>query len=48
MAEMQRQMQSFTRFVQEELSRGIGAGQQQKLPRHALMRLPLRPVRGPK
>ena len=48
MAEMQRQMQSFTRFVQEELSRGIGATQQPKPTRHALMRLPLRPVRGPK
>ncbi len=47
MAEMQRQMESFTQFVQQELSRGLGSAQQ-KPPRHALMRLPIRPVRAPK
>jgi MerR family transcriptional regulator, heat shock protein HspR len=47
MAEMQTQMEAFTRFVQQELSRGMGA-QQQKPSRHALMRIPPRPIRGPK
>jgi MerR family transcriptional regulator/heat shock protein HspR len=48
MAEMQRQMEAFTQFVQQELSRGLGSAQQQKAPRHALMRLPVRPIRGPR
>ena len=48
MAEMQRQMEAFTQFVQQELSRGLGSAQQQKAPRHALMRLPVRPIRGAK
>jgi len=48
MAEMQRQMEAFTHFVQQELSRGLGSAQQQKAPRHALMRLPPRPIRGTK
>ena len=48
MAEMQRQMEAFTQFVQQELSRGLGSAQQQKPPRHALMRLPVRPIRGPR
>jgi MerR family transcriptional regulator/heat shock protein HspR len=48
MAEMQRQMEAFTHFVQQELTRGLGSTQQQKAPRHALMRLPVRPIRGTK
>jgi MerR family transcriptional regulator/heat shock protein HspR len=48
MAEMQRQMEAFTQFVQQELSRGLGSAQQQKPSRNALMRLPVRPIRGPK
>jgi MerR family transcriptional regulator/heat shock protein HspR len=48
MAEMQHQMESFTQFVQQELSRGLGSAQQQKPPRHALMRLPIKTVRAPK
>jgi MerR family transcriptional regulator/heat shock protein HspR len=47
MAEMQRQMEAFTQFVQQELSRGLSSTQQ-KAPRHALMRLPVRPMRGAK
>jgi len=39
MAEMQRQMEAFTQFVQQELSRDLGSAQQ-KIPRSALMRLP--------
>ena len=39
MAEMQRQMEAFTQFVQQELSRDLGSAQE-KLSRHALMRLP--------
>jgi MerR family transcriptional regulator/heat shock protein HspR len=48
MGEMQKQMEAFTQFVQQELSRGISGAQQVKPPRHALMRLPVRPIRGPK
>jgi MerR family transcriptional regulator/heat shock protein HspR len=48
MAEMQKQMEAFTQFVQQELSRGLGAAQQHRPSRHALMRLPVRPIRGPK
>src|SRR5215467_1689820 len=48
MGEMQHQMEAFTAFVQQELSRGLGSAQQQKPPRHALMRLPVKPIRGPK
>jgi MerR family transcriptional regulator, heat shock protein HspR len=48
MSEMQRQMEAFTQFVQQELSRGLGSTQQQKPSRNALMRLPVRPIRGPK
>jgi len=48
MAEMQRQMEAFTQFVQQELSRDLVSAQQQKPSRHALMRLPVRPMRGPK
>lgn len=48
MAEMQRQMEAFTHFVQQELSRGLGSAQQHKLSRNALMRLPIRPIRGSK
>jgi MerR family transcriptional regulator/heat shock protein HspR len=47
MAEMQRQMEAFTQFVQQELSRGLGSAQQ-KTPRNALMRLPARQFRGSK
>ena len=39
MAEMQRQMEAFTHFVQQELSRDLGAAQQ-KPSRSALMRIP--------
>jgi MerR family transcriptional regulator/heat shock protein HspR len=38
MAEMQRQMEAFAQFVQQELSRDLGAGQP-KPSRHALMRI---------
>ena len=48
MAEMQRQMEAFTHFVQHELSRDLGSAQQLRPSRHALMRLPVRPIRGPK
>ena len=48
MAEMQRQMEAFTQFVQQELSRDLGS-MQQKPSRSALMRLPAsRPARVPK
>jgi MerR family transcriptional regulator/heat shock protein HspR len=47
MAEMQRQMESFTQFVQQELSRGLGSTHQ-KPAKNALMRLPVRPIRGTK
>jgi MerR family transcriptional regulator/heat shock protein HspR len=47
MAEMQRQMESFTQFVQQELSRGLGSAQQ-KPAKNALMRLPVRSNRGTK
>jgi MerR family transcriptional regulator, heat shock protein HspR len=40
MAEMQKQMQAFTQFVQQELSRDLGSAQQQRASRHALMRIP--------
>jgi MerR family transcriptional regulator, heat shock protein HspR len=39
MAEMQRQMQAFAHFVQQELSRDLGSAQQ-KPSRSALMRIP--------
>ena len=39
MAEMQRQMEAFTQFVQQELSRDLDSAQQ-KPSRSALMRLP--------
>jgi MerR family transcriptional regulator/heat shock protein HspR len=39
MSEMQRQMQAFTEFVQQELSRGLNSVQQ-KPSRDALMRVP--------
>ena len=39
MGEMQKQMEAFTQFVQQELSRGLGAAQQVKPPRNALMRI---------
>src|SRR4029077_4393814 len=42
MGEMQHQMEAFTQFVQQELSRDLGVSQQQKPSRHALMRLPVR------
>jgi MerR family transcriptional regulator, heat shock protein HspR len=48
MGEMQKQMQAFTQFVQQELSRGLSGAQQAKPTRHALMRLPVRPIRGTK
>ena len=48
MAEMQRQMEAFTHFVQHELSRDLGSAQQLRPSRHALMWLPVRPIRGPK
>jgi MerR family transcriptional regulator/heat shock protein HspR len=38
MSEMQRQMQAFTEFVQQELSRGLNSVQ--KPSRDALMRVP--------
>ena len=44
MAEMQKQMETFTHFVQQELARGLGAAQQHRLSRHALMRIPPRRV----
>ncbi len=45
MAEMQRQMEAFTQFVQQELSRDLGT-MQQKPSRSALMRIPVsRPTR---
>ena len=48
MAEMQRQMEAFTHFVQQELSRDLGT-MQQKPSRSALMRLPApRATRNPK
>ena len=48
MAEMQRQMEAFTQFVQQELSRDLGTAQQ-KPSRSALMRLPAtRSARVPK
>jgi MerR family transcriptional regulator/heat shock protein HspR len=40
MAEMQRQMEAFTQFVQQELSRDLGSAQQNRPSRHALMRIP--------
>ena len=40
MAEMQRQMEAFTQFVQQELSRDLGS-MQQKPWRSALMRIPV-------
>jgi MerR family transcriptional regulator/heat shock protein HspR len=49
MAEMQRQMEAFTQFVQQELSRDLSSAQQQKPSRHALMRIPApRSTRAPK
>jgi MerR family transcriptional regulator/heat shock protein HspR len=39
MGEMQRQMEAFTQFVQQELSRDLGTAQQ-KPSRSALMRIP--------
>jgi MerR family transcriptional regulator/heat shock protein HspR len=48
MAEMQEQMEAFTQFVQNELSRGLGSAQYHRPSKHALMRLPVRPIRGPK
>jgi MerR family transcriptional regulator, heat shock protein HspR len=39
MAEMQRQMEEFTEFVRQELSRGLGSAQQ-KPSRSALVRVP--------
>jgi len=48
MAEMQRQMEAFTQFVQQELSRDLGS-MQQKSSRSALMRIPVsRSARVPK
>jgi len=48
MAEMQRQMEAFTQFVQQELSRDLGT-MQQRPSRNALMRIPAaRFARGPK
>ena len=48
MAEMQRQMEAFTQFVQQELSRDLGS-MQPKPSRNALMRLPAsRSARVPK
>jgi MerR family transcriptional regulator/heat shock protein HspR len=47
MAEMQKQMEAFADFVQHELARGLGAAQE-KPSKHALMRLPVRPIRTPK
>jgi MerR family transcriptional regulator/heat shock protein HspR len=48
MAEMQRQMEAFTQFVQGELSRDLDS-MQQKPSRHALMRIPApRPGRSQK
>jgi MerR family transcriptional regulator/heat shock protein HspR len=40
MTEMQRQMEAFTQFVQQELSRDLGSAQQHRPSRHALMRIP--------
>ncbi len=45
MAEMQKQMEAFAQFVQQELARGLGAAAQAKQTRNALMRLPARPNR---
>ncbi len=45
MAEMQKQMEAFAQFVQQELARGLGAAAQAKQTRNALMRLPARPIR---
>jgi MerR family transcriptional regulator, heat shock protein HspR len=42
MAEMQTQMEAFTQFVQQELSRDLGSAQQHRVSRHALMRIPPR------
>lgn len=48
MAEMQRQMEEFTRFVEEELARGLGSAQQ-RAPRNAIMRVgPPRVIRAQK
>jgi MerR family transcriptional regulator/heat shock protein HspR len=47
MAEMQRQMEAFTQFVQQELSQDLGSAQHRP-SRHALMRIPPRTVRSQK
>jgi MerR family transcriptional regulator, heat shock protein HspR len=44
MAEMQRQMEAFTHFVQQELSRDLSSAQQHKPSRNALMRIPARRI----
>jgi MerR family transcriptional regulator/heat shock protein HspR len=48
MAEMQQQMEAFTLFVQDELSRGLGSAQHQRPSKHALMRIPPRMFRSQK
>jgi len=45
MAEMQRQMEEFTQFVQQELSRSLSSGHE-RAPRNAIVRVsPPRAVR---